>query len=303
MAEVLLLEKCKGLNTVVDPVRLDYDPKAGVVQLAMAVNVDVDDTGRISRRKGYVELRNEECHSLWASPTGQDVFYVSGNALYRLNKDYTRTGLRSGLTPGYRMSFCQPAGLEIYYSNGVENGKILESTSYSWVGEDYVGPPLIWQVSTIPPVGSLLASIGGYMLIAQGEVLWYSMPFAYSHYALSKDWVQFETPIVVVKALETGVWISDQVGVYWLAGADPDKWMRQLRSSYPAIAGTAVVTDGSVVGEGIPGTVVIWASEVGIFVGDEQGRVVNMTQDSMELWKAVRGSGAVYNGRYICILE
>jgi hypothetical protein len=303
MTDVLLLEKCTGLNNLVDPVRLDYDPRSGVAQLAMAVNVDVDNTGRISRRKGYAQLRNDNCHSVWASEDGRDVFFVSGTALYRLGIGLEKIGLRSGLVPDLRMSFCKPAGEEVYYSNGIDCGKIVGNGSFVWMGQAYVGPELIWEVSVNPPVGSLLDSLGGYLLIAQDDVLWYSMPFAYSWYVLSRDRVQFESPVRMLKALSKGVWIGTAEGVWWLGGTEPGKWTRELMADDVAIEGTGVVTDGGLVDKGTPGRVAIWASPAGIFMGNDGGQVVNLTKDSFELWDAPRGSGAVFNGRYICTLE
>lgn len=303
MADVLLLDKCKGINNVVDPVRLQYDPKVGMVQLAMAVNVDIDDTGRVSRRKGYTQLRAEECHSIWSTSDGLKTFYVSGGSLYRLSVEGTRTGLRSGLTAGQRMSYCQPSGAEIYYSNGFENGKIVDDVSYSWIGSSYVGPTLIWKVETVPPVGKLLGSFGGYLLIAADNILWYSLPFSYSWYVLSRDRVEFESEIVMLGCLTSGVWLGTLDGVYWLGGAEPGKWSRQQISSAVSVQGSAVVADGNLFGEGLPGKVVVWASKDGIFVGDERGQAVNVTRDSLSLGRAGRGYGTVYNGRYICILE
>jgi len=44
-----MLASVTGLNTKVDPVRLEYDPKTGVEELSVAYNVDIDDTGRVGR--------------------------------------------------------------------------------------------------------------------------------------------------------------------------------------------------------------------------------------------------------------
>jgi len=302
MAEVTLLEKCAGLNTVTDPVRLDYDPKVGVAQLAMAVNVDVDDTGRVSRRKGYAQLRAESCHSLWTSRTGK-TFYVSGGSLYQLGVAGSRVGIRSGLVPDLPMSFCEPAGQYVYYTDGISNGKILNGVSYAWTGSAYIGPTSKYRIDTTPPVGRLLEHIGGRMLIAQDSIIWYSLPFAYDWYIFSTNRVQFETTVIMMKSVETGLWVSDESGVYWLGGPDPLAWTRVKCADKPAIEGTAVVTEGWLVGKGTPGQVAIWTSEDGIFMGDSRGQLVNLSKDTVRPGKSSRGSGVVYNGRYVCILE
>jgi hypothetical protein len=303
MAEVIVLYKCTGLNNVVDPVRLQYDSKAGVSELSAAVNVDIDETGRVSRRKGYSLLRNDSnCHSLWSA--GEDCFYVSGESLYRLNRDWTRVGIRSGLTPGLRVSFCKPFD-KVYYSNGVENGYILRNVSYTWVGEPYVGPTTVWQISTVPPLGHILEVFGSYLLIAQENILWYSLPFAFGWYVLSRDRVEFEGRITMVKGLDSGVWVSDLTGTYWLEGQLPEKWIRDKKSTSFAIEGTGTLTSTDIVGSEKGGVeqCVLWSSESGVHLGMDKGELVNLTVDKLHFSPAMRGSGIVFNKRYVTVFD
>jgi len=52
MAEITVFSGATGINNIVDPVRLKFDPDTGIGELAEAVNVVIDQTGRISRKHG-----------------------------------------------------------------------------------------------------------------------------------------------------------------------------------------------------------------------------------------------------------
>ena len=110
--------------------------------LVEALNVDVDDTGQISRRTGFASVRAGAAHSLWSG--GSVALFVSGSTLYRLNADYSSLAL-CAVTPDLPVSYAEVAG-RIYWSNGVETGV-------------YDGGPRTWglMVPALPDV----AVIGG----------------------------------------------------------------------------------------------------------------------------------------------
>ena len=116
---VRILSGGTGLNTVVDPIRLPFDRETGISDLAVAVNVTVDETGFISRRDGFLKVRDEDSHSLFCD--GGDCLFISGDTLYRLLPDYSVETVRTGLSQGNRMAYTQ-VNDDIYYSNGVESG-------------------------------------------------------------------------------------------------------------------------------------------------------------------------------------
>ena len=295
-----------GLNNSVDSVRLTTDFEKGIVELSEAVNIDVDDTGRISRVKGYTQLLSYDSHSLWSD--GVEAFCVCGTSLYRLQWNggvLERVGLRSGLTAGARMSFVKGGG-RVYYSNGVENGYIEGNTSYAWVGQAYVGHETVYQVSTVPPVGNLLELHNGFLLIVEGANIWWSMPFAYSWFRLSKDRVQFRGNITMCRSLEEGVWVSDPYGVYYLKGRDPGAWERTQMSDDPAVLGT----DCRVNGYDLPDTGglfatansphVIWTGKGGVYTGTPDGSIKCSTEGKLVLPDLLTGAAAVFNGKYVC---
>jgi hypothetical protein len=295
--------KFLGLNNFLDPARLRVNYDSGVLELAKAVNVDFDETGRVSRRKGYTQVNANSSHSLWSS--GDYMFYVSGGSLYRLDTAGASVGIRSGLTQAARMSFAS-YGTEVFYCNRYETGVIRNgNASWTWHGLAYVGPETIWNISLSPPIGHLLAVFGGHMLVAAANELYWSMPFAPYHYRLSRDFVQFKSELVMVAPVEGGIFVSDQQNTWFLKGKNPSEWERVFRSDYPAIAGTAVKTGRVRIGsDELPDfDCTCWVSTKGICIGGGDGFFSNMTEFKLVVPQAIRGGGVYNNKRLIFTLE
>jgi hypothetical protein len=292
-----------GLNNFLDPARLRADEKSGAVELAKAVNVDFDVTGRVSRRRGYLLHNASNAHSLWSS--GDYMFYVSGGSLYRLGSDGVAFGIRSGLTEAARLSYAA-YGTEVFYCNRYETGVVWDGrTSWSWYGQSYVGPETVYNISLSPPTGHLLAVFGGYMLVAAANELYWSMPFAPYHYRLSRDFVQFKSELVLVAPVENGVFVSDQENTWFLRGKNPSEWTRVFRADYPAIAGTSVQVGKVRIGpDELPDfDCTCWFSAKGICIGGGDGFFSNLTEYKLVVPQAIRGGGVFTNKRLIFTLE
>jgi hypothetical protein len=302
MRKFPLHRRAIGLNNAEDPVRLVYDPEKGVVELAAAVNVNIDSTGRFSRRRGYEQLLSlPGVHSLWAH--GDQCFFVCGTAMYQLHPDWSHTGIRSGLTAFAYMSYAHLDG-KTYYANGFENGVNHDGVSWAWVGEDYVGPETIHHIELRPPTGHLLEVMSGRMLIAQGDVMWFSMPFAPSHFRPSRDYVPFERRITMMRALPDGLWVSDETGIYWFSGHDPEQWVRARKANYPAIIGTSVLVDGAKLGDGsIIEMCVLFTTVRGICVGGPQGFFRNLTEKRLLYPTSPHGAAALVGDKYLVTME
>ncbi|MGO9370680.1 MAG: hypothetical protein ACLQBD_01110 [Syntrophobacteraceae bacterium] len=314
MAEVILFRSTKGINNRVDPVRLKWDtdprsPNAGVVELAAAVNVDIDQTGAIRRRGGRTRLTSlAQPHSLWSN--GGLCFVVSEDTLYQVNSDYSVRPLVSGLTIGARMAFAWFAG-SVFWMNGKQCGIISpQGVNIPWQATKYVGPDTIYEISFTPPLGTILEVMSGYLLIVQGPILWFCMQFAPLYWRMSRDFLLFPTDLAMVQAVEDGVWISDSKSAYWLAGHDPNQWLLQPKSGFaaypnPAIPGTAVGTQGSIIGERqFQGRVAIWTGPKGICVGAAGGQFANLTERKLVYPPGLSGAAIVMDdNRYVVMID
>ncbi len=81
--------------------------------LRNAVNVDLTESGTLTRRKGVTMAQSgSDCHSLWSDEQG--VYYADGDTLYRFPRDVVATGLPAGA----RVSFARLPTGECVWSDG-----------------------------------------------------------------------------------------------------------------------------------------------------------------------------------------
>jgi len=100
-------------------------------ELREALNVDIDDTGAVRCRAGYVSVYSgTSIHSFWSD--GTDAFFVEGSNLNQLNEDLTATTLRTDLQTNLRMHFLSVDDGATYFSDGNTTGKISGGAAVSW---------------------------------------------------------------------------------------------------------------------------------------------------------------------------
>ena len=290
-----------GLNTKVDPVRLDFDPETGITDLAAAYNVDIDQTGRVSRRKGYAATaQTGSCHSLFCD--GGECLFVTGTSLCLLGSDYSSTAVAT-VTSGARMAYLQLHG-RIYWANGHEKGYVEAGTNNTWIKGSYVGPDTTRQYSD-PPVGTILAFFDGRVVVGQGSVLWYSDTFNLHAFDLARDFVPLENHIRMAAPLAGGIWVGTDKDIAFLEGTSFQDLTYRKRADYPAVEGTAREISLDKIGmQGLSlGLGVIFASSRGICLGTAEGQLYNLTEQRLNYPSARFGAGLVIDDRYIATLE
>lgn len=297
-----------GLNTKLDPTRIKFDPRTGVSDLAVCVNIDIDDSGRISRRKGFTATsRTESWHSLFSC--GAYALGVSGNALAVLEPNMARTNIRN-VTVGAKMSFVRDTdGTQdvIYYANGYEQGKVIDKLSYSWTANDYVGPTSRKEIYD-PPIGHILEVRNLRMFIAEGSTLWYSEPGTLSQFRLAANYFGYPNRLRMVQAVEGGLWISDSESVYFLGGsiapALQEMPIQIKKCDCPVIEGTNVEAPASRIGlDGLSGIVTIFTTTKGVCIGSMDGTLVPVTEHKVEIPSGLSGSAVYRDGKYIVTIN
>jgi len=134
----------KGIDTIHQSETLDKD------QLRNAVNVDIDDVGKLTSRSGataFIAAPTNTMHSLWED--GDRAFVVDGSTLYEI-VDGTLVTVVTGLTFGVPVAY-QLVNGEVYYSNGVDSGVIGATGWRRW------GVPIPTTVSPGVTSGTLVA--------------------------------------------------------------------------------------------------------------------------------------------------
>ena len=289
-----------GINNKIDPVRLRFDWKTGIQDLAKGVNIDIDETGRISRAKGHKRsLAKDDTHSLFSC--GDYGLFVSGDALCVLESDFSWSAIRN-VIQGARMDYVTAMG-DTYYMNGYEKGIVRDRISYGWTGSSYVGPTTMKTFSD-PPIGHLLDIYNGRMFIAQNEVVWYSEPWSYGWYDLARNYISFSDRITMLRAVRSGLFISTEKKIYFENGAQPKEFTEIVCADYPAIERTDVMVHGNRIGDGsINGLALMFCSEKGICLGGPNGSFTNITSRKVTFPSARYGAGLNRNGKYVCSLQ
>lgn len=96
--------------------------------LELAVNVDVDNLGALSRRPGRTLKYAGDVRSLWASD--MVTLFAEGTLLKRLNRDYTASVLVSGIDSINSISYAQ-ADFLTFWTDGLHTGVVTEGQSRS----------------------------------------------------------------------------------------------------------------------------------------------------------------------------
>jgi hypothetical protein len=302
MEPITIFRASTGLNTRIDPARITFDPQTGIADLAVAVNVNIDATGRVGRRKGFAATaQTGSCHSLW-SDGGDNCFFASGTSLYALSTSYEATRIAT-VTAGAPVSYFALDG-RTYWMNGYERGYIEQRVNNAWERTvSYVGPANTRSLSD-PPLGHLIAYGFGRVFVAQGSTVWYSEPFDLNAFDLSKNFLPFEGRISMMRLLAGGMWVSTNEAIFFLPGGDPLGTGPVKMADYAAINGTDAEVDLSKIGGGeMNGIGVIWTATNGICIGTPDGLLMNLTQRKFSYPKSVTGAGICFDDRYVTTIE
>jgi len=277
-----------GLNTITDPVRISAgsDKAPGMIELAVAVDVSIDDTGMVSLRKGDLLAESGTFHSLFCS--GGDAFVIQDRtddaALMKIATDLSISGIRSGLIKGKRMSFTQ-VNTDTYYSNGLQNGYVHEGLSAAWPVNTYHGPDTNSQFVPTPVGNHIAFKAGGLMLIAEGPTLWICHePFAFGLFNKRSGFVQFGSDITMICPVAAGVFVSDCEKTWFLRGTSWFDFIQVKVADYPALEWSLAhdAIDLKVaISDKLNGFGRVWATPEGVCLGMDDGNMINLTQEKI----------------------
>jgi len=137
-----------GIDNRSEETDLATDKDGNVIAARALVNVDIDDKGKASTRKGRTKVYDgTNCHSGFYCKQFPWALFVEDNTLKAIRPDWNPVTIRAGLTPQATVSYAEING-EIYWSNDYENGRIsrdLEDLPFGLEGPS--GPPLVAVVT------------------------------------------------------------------------------------------------------------------------------------------------------------
>lgn len=141
--------------------------------------------------------------------------------------------------------------INVYVSSGEDGFYLAGNTQTSAFG--YVGDnaalvlPCRTEHLSPAPVGTVSAFWRGHALIAQGSVLWASMPHALHLFDVRRGFKQFSSPVTLIEVVDDGFYIGTETDLFFLAGGEFDKLRLNQCMSGPVVLGSGV----SVLGEHI----------------------------------------------------
>lgn len=128
-----------GLNNVSDPLRL------GLGWLTQADNVNISDTGALSKRDGYSLTRAGQYTAAYATVDTQRLYLVDNTTL----KTFDGTILKTGLSTA--PMYWAEVNDQVYFNNGVDSGIIQPDNSvleWRWAGP--AAPAVAAVTGTLP---------------------------------------------------------------------------------------------------------------------------------------------------------
>lgn len=308
MASAPVFRGTTGLNNAVEAHRLKYYEN-GFCELAEAVNVIIDDSGSVKRRKGRKLLFDGPTHSLWSR--GNFCFFISEGVLYRRTVAGANVIVHGSVGDApmyYEMVFGK-----VYMSNGAMRMIVDETTVSSWVANIPVQVGSDTRVLGIPDsFTKLLVHAGRMFVVTDDKYLWQSEPGNPGCFVMSDpplpfgaiyDFISIEAPGSYSSS--KGIYLSCDEGVLFLEGAAKADFTRSVAYTKRAIPGTMKVVDGTDLDDGkvFDGPMAVWVSEDGVCIGDNRGKVLNKTSRSLVFDKVISGAGVVIPGQYFFSLE
>ncbi|MBF0555915.1 MAG: hypothetical protein HQK96_15430 [Nitrospirae bacterium] len=86
--------------------------------------------------------------------------------------------------------------------------------------------------------GQLVEYFYGYMLVASGNVLFYSEPYRYESFRYESNFMVFDDRITLLCAVKDGLFVGTDTDVYFLQGTNPLQVTRYNVAGYGAVYGT-----------------------------------------------------------------
>ncbi len=296
---MLLFKGTSGLNTEIDPARIAFDSNSGLQDLAACKNINIDDTGRISRRKGFEKKLSGNYHS--AFPCGNYALCVTGDALTVLEADYSTTAIRQ-VTQGLRMSYVK-VGSEIYYCNNREIGYVKDKNSYPWTATDYTSAIKTKNFSN-PPAGHLIGFYNGRIYIAVDNALFFSEANSRNHFNLASNVIIESSRIRMFAPVVDGFYLGTGTEILFYSGNTPNEFSRRVVANYPVVEGTNTEVMMSQIGETEEGgKAILVATKEGLAVGFKEGNFINFSEDKVRYPAANFGAGVFKDRKYIVTMQ
>jgi len=298
-----------GVNNITPENKLQVNYETGLSELRDSFNCVVDSvSGAMKRRKGwkiketFVGAKNLFNSSLLT-------LFVHENYLYEVDEDFNFFTLIDNLNTEdedgnkLEMVFGEVAG-RVYFTNGIDSGFITEDgTVTPWeMPPEYYGP-VTQRTLQGPPEGILkILSFKGRLLCLLAKYIIYSERWDYGSFALADNYWPFPVTIDAEVAGKDCVYVGTTNGVFALLGDDAATVERNKVSDDIMIKGSLKSYELKNA-DGVLFSAVIWVGSTGIYIGDEAGKVVCITENKFKFETNPVAWASVINDEYWCKFE
>ena len=296
-----MFTRTNGLNTQIPAHRSMLDPQSGTMELAIAVNVDVDNSGQIGRRPGQPRISSLAWTTIWCNGGRCFGAYdrTNDSAVAELLSDgVTVHTLATGFTKGARYSFTN-VGDKYFFANNYENGLISGDTVSSW--PDTTGQKGTRRARQLypAPIAKHIAYWAGIMWLAFDNIIVASEPYSPGAYDLANRYFHFGSDIRMIRPVPGGLWLSDSEQFGFITCEESFQNMRWIpKHSNPAheysVANELVNLSGSA--WQVPGKSAVWSCDDGFVVGHEDGQFDIVTNNTLEYPKGTMGATVIQQG-------
>ncbi len=325
--ESIVFQSFTGLKNTVDRGKL------GPRDLAVAVNVDLDDEGQPHRRRGYTQMATGNFHSLFEASDGT-VYGVKNGDLGIIEQDYAFTILQANTAGEHNdgdpnISYWQ-IGNSIYFTAPYCSGIITHSTGLvsPWgPAQSFWYSPVVDPSSTLPaiagklygepPRASALAYYNGRLYLGAGKMLWATVFNLYTLVDKTRGFIQFEDDITMVAVVSDGLYVGTTEGIWFLGGASFEKLQRRRVMDSPVVPGSLVYIPSELANP--PGVgpsyrpnpemevSVAFMTTRGFCVGGDGGRCSNLTEADF-FFPVARRAPAFFRrqdgmNHYVCCMQ
>lgn len=299
MKEVSVLRDTRGVHSGVDPRKLSYTVN-GFKYLEAFINMDVLDDGAVQTREGYtVTDVDGSYHSLyfWQGT----IYGVCDSSLFSIDRGGTKTTIRSAMIVS--KIYYQGVGEYIFYSNGIQNGYIIEGVNHAWAPDDYVGPDTVREIQAVLP-GKYLSLFKGAIYFAVGTHLYHTEPLHYTGINLSSNYISFEDEIRMVLSLDDILIVGTVKDIFVLQGDSPKDFVLKSILNSNIIADTGVVAVSPVVmSEQLTGKIGIFTTHDGIYAVAPDGQLMELTENRLHFQSSLSGAAYMKDNFYTVFID
>lgn len=152
----------------------------------------------------------------------------------------------------------------------------ITSGSSAIIGSGILGKPLRSLHATPPPSGTAIAAYQGRLFVASGNTLWFTSSYSRHWTFRSTDYFSLGADIVMLGAVEDGLYVGTASEVLFFAGTNPFAMTIRQVSSVGSVSPATKIAIDSFSGEGMsPARQCAWVDADGFLcVGKSGGTVI-----------------------------